>query len=221
MARMATFEGKALPAGPALAEALRGEARAWLVRAAVSDAAFADAVLAAADGLLAGDAPAVALHLYRALAARTRLAHVAAAFTADPPRFVGVPDALAPGRTLAQTALAFVADVAPRAHPARELLRRAMAVPELRREAWQALADDGEGPLPHLADLIREHPQLAGPVATRYALVHTPLCEAAARAAAALPDEPKRAFGAALQKHLMRIHAVRRWVECRRILFGR
>lgn len=97
-----------------------------------------------------------------------------------------------------------------------------MGVPELRVEAWRVMAaDDGEGPLPHLADFLREHPHLAGPVATQYALVHQSLCEAAATAVAPLPEDLRRAFAASLQKHLMRIHSVRRWVTCRRILFGK
>jgi hypothetical protein len=221
-----TYEGRPVP--PDLREALLGDAptRAWIVRAAVAHPGLADALLAEAAALVAEPEPlarAVGVQVLRALAARPRVGAVCDAFAAAPERFVGVPDPLFPERTLAQSALAFVTEAAPRTHAgARALLRRGLGVPELRVEAWRALAaDDGESPLPHLADLIRQHPQLAGPVATQYALVHTALCERAAHAVADLPDEPKRAFAAALQKHLLRIHAVKRWVACRRVLFGK
>ncbi len=221
-----TYEGRPVP--PDAREALLGDAatRAWIVRAAVAHPGVAAAVVAAAVSLLddpAAGARAAALLALRALSARPQVSAVCDAFFAAPAAFVGVADPLAPGRTLAQSALAFVTGAAPRTHAgARDLLRRGLAIAELRAEAWRALAaDDGESPLPHLADLLREHPRLAGPVATQYALVHTALCERAAQAVADLPDEPKRAFAAALQKHLLRIHAVKRWVACRRALFGR
>ncbi|MFN3197833.1 MAG: hypothetical protein ACE366_05380 [Bradymonadia bacterium] len=200
--------------------------RSWLIRAAVESPALAEAMEDVAADWLAGGTTlerAVAIHTGRALMARMLIAPVVQGLSAQDGRFVGVEDALAPGRTLAQTALDFLIQVRPRNHRASaEVLRASLAVPELRVEAWRAIcADDPEGPLPYLADLILGSPELAGPIATQYALVHTDHCEAAARAVADLPEPLKRAFAEALHKHLDRIHSIKRWVYCRRILFGK
>lgn len=222
------FEGRPAPEPARLGLALADDAdRARLVRAAVVHAPFAAAVLDACRALLTAETPrdrAAAVHVAHALGARPLVDPVCAALAEAPDGFVGVPDPLGPdGATLALTALRFLIEVALPDHPGtRRALRDAMAIDELRVEAWHALgARDPEAVLPHLGALLTQAPRLAGAVATRFALVHTPHVEAAARAVAPLPEETRRAFAADLEKHLRRIFAIRRWVTCRRILFGR
>lgn len=219
------FEGRRTPPAEGLRAALpalvRGPERAWIVRAAVVSAPLADAALEAAESMLDGppDDKSAALIVAHGLLGRRLVAPLADRMTSD--GWLGVPDPAAPRSTLAQQALRFVVDaIGPRR--ARPILERAIAVPELRVLAWGALA--GEAPdlvLPHLAALLTEAPGLAPDVATRFALVHTARCHEACRAISGLPEPTRRAFGLALEKHLRRIFAIRRWAECRRILFGR
>ncbi|MEZ4472419.1 MAG: hypothetical protein R3F60_16820 [bacterium] len=90
----------------------------------------------------------------------------------------------------------------------------------MRALAWK-VADAPAAILPHLAALLTEHPALAGEAGTRFALLFGEHCEAAAAAVAPLPAPTREAFAAALEKHLLRVHAVKRWVACRRLLLGR
>lgn len=220
------FEGHQIPTREALADALLDDRRRpWLVRAAVENAGLADAVDEIAIGLLASDDPharGVALQLGRALMTRALISAVLKALE-RPEGLVGCPDPQQPRQTLAQSAVDYLVEVRPRGHRAIErALRAAMAFPELRTRVWDALSgEDPEAMLPHLAELIEQAPELARAVATRYALVHTEHCEAASEAVIDLSPELKAAFGEALNKHLTRIHAIKRWVACRRILFGK
>lgn len=224
------FEGAPVPPPSALAEALLDPAdRARLVRAGVVVADFADALLAAAAALLVDRRPearGVAIQLGLALYARGLVPAVGAALAERPGDFVGIPDptdAGVPARTLAQSALAFVVRAAtPGSAAARAALERALAEPELRVQAWDALgAVAPEAVIPSLGALLTQAPELAERVATRFALVHTPLCEAACRAIVDLPEPTRRAFAESLEKHLKRIFSIRQWVACRQILFGR
>lgn len=227
------FEGRPLPAVDELADHLiasdRGE-RAWLVRAAVVHGPLAGALTSVARAMLADPRPrarAAAIEVAEALLLRSLVGPLAAELRADPgradARWLGVPDPLAPERSLARAAFEFVLLAAPRGRAdVQGLIRWAMAVPELRVPAWHALGNEApEAVLPHLGALLIEAPELAEAVATRFALVHTEHCHDAARAVAPLPEATRRAFADALSKHLKRIFSVRRWAECRRILFGR
>lgn len=196
--------------------------RAAVVRAAVVRGALADAAVAEAGRMLddSVEARSAALVVARALVGR-RLVPALLARLADP-GWAGVEDPARPGASLAQGALRFAVEaVGPRRADVRAALERAVDVPGLRVIAWRALADDAPTVvLPSLGALLAEAPGLAEEVATRFALVHGALCPAACRAVAGLPAPTRRAFGAALEKHLRRVSAIRRWAECRRILFG-
>lgn len=218
-------EGRLTPPAARLTAALpalvRGVDRPWLIRAAVVSAPLAEAALDCAESLLDGDPvdKSAALAVARALLGRRLVGPVTARLATEGWR--GVPDPAAPSSTLAQQALRFVLEaVGPRR--ARAALEDAIAVPELRVEAWGALAGEAADlVLPHLAELLTEAPDLAADVATRFALVHTDRCRDACRAISALPESTRRDFAAALEKHLRRIFQIRMWAECRRILFGR
>lgn len=217
------FEGRPLPLPEGLGAALIGADRAWLVRAAVVHGDFARALADAARVSLSARDPrarAAALAVVEALSARAVVGAVIDAVRGAPGDWVGVPDVIA-GGTLAQTALRLAVE-SWGARRAADFARWALGVPELRVDAWRALgAEDPHIVLPHLAVLLSEAPALAGEVATRFALVHGEQCVAACDAIAGLPMETRRAFGATLEKHLRRVFAIRRWVECRRALFGR
>lgn len=212
------------PADPTAALAARLTTdRAALIRAAVVDPALADAVTAAALTHLTAPAPqrAAALQALRALAARGAVPALIAALRAHPADWLAIPDPENPPRTLAQTALHLALTLAG-PHRLTDTLRWALTIPELAPDAWHALgADDPDAVLPHLAALLTAAPALAPAVATRFALVHTPRCEDACRALAPLPEATRRAFAATLEKHLRRVAAIRRWITCRRLLFGR
>ncbi|MCB9547217.1 MAG: hypothetical protein H6706_15405 [Myxococcales bacterium] len=220
------FEGAPLPAGDALAQALQGDAasRARLVRAAVVHAPFAAAVVATCQALFADGAPrprGAAIHAAHALLARALIGPLAEAVAAD--ALVGVADPFQPGRSLAYSALLYLAEVAPPWDArARAALAHGLSQPELRPLAWRVIgADAPEAVLPHLGALLTEQPALADEVGTRFALLFPTHCEAAAAAVAPLPLATREAFAAALEKHLLRVHAVKRWVACRRLLLGR
>ncbi len=223
----AAWDGGPLPAGDALRAALCDPAaRPRLVRAAVVDAAFAAEVDGWVPALLADPDPqarGAALLLAQALCGRHHAARISAALRDDAAALVGIADPAQPGQTLALSALRYLVSIpGPRHRAARPGIQASLAHPELRVEAWRAMADDEpEAVLPHVAALLRAAPELADPVATRFALVHTAHVEAAAAEVAGLPEATRRAFGAALEKHLKRIFAVKRWVACRRILFGK
>ncbi len=202
------FEGRPLPPADELQRALCDERLAWIVRAAVVHEPFTRAVLHAAEALLQTQ-PAVALKVARSLMGRPLIAPICAHLPALEP-------------ALAREALKLLVTLA-RPEDARvaEVLAWALAQPGLRVTAWEV-----QGPrepqlvLPHLAALLTEAPQLAGPVARRFALVHTELCHEACRAIVELPLETRQAFAKELHKHLERIFSIRRWAECRKILFG-
>lgn len=223
MTATTTFEGRPLPDADALGSVLVGDDRAWLVRASVVHVDYAERVVAAAVGLLGDPDPrarAAALAVIRALAARGAVGAVVDAVRAAPDDWVGVVDGIE-GGTLAQGALRLAVELWG-VRRAGDFARWALAVPELRVEAWRALgAEEPEIVLPHLAALLSEDPTLAGEVATRFALVHGEHCIAACHAIAGLPLTTRRAFGATLEKHLRRVFAIRRWVECRQVLLGR
>ncbi|MCB9553327.1 MAG: hypothetical protein H6705_15890, partial [Myxococcales bacterium] len=144
-----------------------------------------------------------------------------AALRDHPADWIAIPDPEHPDRTLAQAALRLALTLAGPRRLA-DTLRWALTVPELAPDAWHALgADDPDAVLPHLAALLTTTPALAPAVATRFALVHTARSADACRALAPLPEATRRAFAAALEKHLRRVSALRQWITCRRILFGR
>lgn len=222
--RPPTFEGVPWPTDLPAA-LLDADQRARWVRAAVVHASFAGDVITACTAMLAAEAPearSVAIQVGRALLARALTTPLAAAILADDPAFAATPDPGRPGWTLAQSALALVAEVASPGHrEARAALRHALGRPDLMALAWRVVGgEDADAVLPHLPELLRTHPELADEVGTRFALLFTDRCEEAAQAAAGLPEATRRALGAALEKHLLRIHAVKRWVACRRALFG-
>ena len=221
------FEGRVLPDDAALLTAISGDAanRGWLVRAGVVDPPFASALLAAARAGLADPSAQVrgaALQVADALLARPLLDRVVDCLIDAPHAWFGVTDPVT-GGTLAQGALRFVERAAPPGHPARaRVLRAALPVPEVRVQAWRALgADDPAAVLPHLATLLTDAPGLADELATRLALLHLDLCEPACVALADAPESVRRAFANPLERHLKRIFAIKRWVACRRALFGR
>ncbi len=182
------------------------------MRAAVVYPPVAEAVIEIARDLLAGAHADVGVVLVEALGARMLVGELVEGL----PGWVGSP-------ALSRAALRLVVRLAPPTVAGRQrALRWAMGVPELRDLAWHALgADEPEATLPHLEALLTESPELAGPVATRFALVHGSHCVAAAEACAGLPESTRRVFGTHLEKQLKRVFQVRRWAECRRALFGK
>ena len=203
------------------------DTRARIVRAAVEDRAVHAALLPVVEaGLRDADAGrrAVALHLARALMARSLLTPVLDAFDAAPEAFLGVPDpeARTGAGTLAQAVFAFVREARPRGHARAEaFLRQALSWPELRVEAFYAIGmDDGAVLRPHLVALLGERPDLAAALGTQYALLHKDEALAACEVLSAAPEAPRRAFWAALSRHLDRVHAIKLKVACRRALFG-
>lgn len=211
------FEGSAVPGPGGLRAALLVEAdRPRLVRAAVVYSTVAEAALEVAEGLLASDDDdeevRVGLQLVDALGARKLV----------PTLVERLPSWVGRGQ-IARHAFELVVRLAPPIAPHRyRALRWAMTVPELRLLAWHALADDDpEATLPHLAELLDQAPQLAGQVATRFAIVHTAHCLRASQQIARLDEPTRRAFAADLEHQLKRIFQVRIWAECRRALFGR
>lgn len=132
-----------------------------------------------------------------------------------------VADPTQPGQPLAASALAFVVDVG-RPAQADPAVRHCLSVSNLRARAWRATTPaHADAVLAVLPALLAEAPALAGPVATRFALLHRDHCVAAAEALADAPDAVKAAFGADLRKHLERVSRIRLWVACRTVLFGR
>lgn len=221
------WDGAPIPQGLALREALLDDAqRPRLVRAGVVDHQVAQAIDDWVVDLLGDPDPrarGVALQLAHAGGARWHARPVARALAERAADFVGVPDPIQPGQSLGQSALRYLVAVPGAGHSAaRSGLAAALAHGELRLEAWRGLADqDPAVLLPHVADLLRQDPALAEPVATRFALVHTDHAEAVCAEVAGLPEATRRAFAQALEKHLKRIFQVKRWVVCRRVLFGR
>ncbi|MCB9521959.1 MAG: hypothetical protein H6702_01095 [Myxococcales bacterium] len=221
------WDGGPLPEGEALRAALLDDAqRPRLVRAGVVDPHVAQAADAWVQPLLFDPDPrarAVGLQVAHAGGSRMHARPVAQALVERAQAFVGVPDPLHPGQTLGQSALRYLVAVPGPGHSAaRAGLAAALAHAELRLEAWRALADEDPAVLlPHVGDLLAQAPELAEPVGTRFALVHTAHVEAACLAVAGLPEVTRRAFGQAVEKHLKRIFQVKRWVACRRILLGK
>ncbi len=220
-----TFEGRLLPRPEGLRALLDGAPadRAWLVRAAVVHRDLADSLgrtLAADLDDPTVEVRAVALQLARALSLRILVPLTIDAWEMHPERFIGVPDPLRPGETLARTALAFIVDARLRGEPRVEgFLRAALGVAELRVEVAYAIGPEDCGALlPHLETLLSDKPALAGPLGTWFALRRPDLCEAACGAASALPLSTRRVFGEALLRQLARVHAVGRGVACRRLL---
>lgn len=135
-------------------------------------------------------------------------------------RWDAAPDPTQPGQPLAASALAFVVDVG-RPAQADPAVRHCLTVDGLRARAWRATTPDHVGlVLAQLGALLHEAPALAGPIATRFALLHREQCEAAAGIVARQPAPVRRAFAADLRKHLERVGAIRLWVTCRLLLVG-
>lgn len=219
------FEGRPTPPPEDLVTVLpallRSTRREWLLRAAVVSEPLAEAVIDAAEGLIGADVAgrSCALFVARGLGARRLVPAVGRRLFGK--GWVGTADPAEPRRTLAQQGLRFIIEAVGPTR-SRAYLETAMAVPELQVIAYGALAaEEPQAILPHLGDLLVRNPGLAGDVATRFALVHTEHCEAAARAVSALPEPIRIEFGRALEYQLMRISEVKRWVACRRLLFGR
>lgn len=219
--------------------------RAWLLRLAVVQAEVAQALVAAVPSWLDhADAAvrAVGLQVAHGLCARQLTAEVARCLTARAPQYVGVADPLGPlvtwtgavgkaaptglkvgvAGTLAERALRYLVEVpVAGSAAARPGLAAALLVPALRVAAARHLIDEDPAALvPHLAHMLTEDPTLAGPLGTRFALVHAELAVAAAQAAAAAPEPARLAFAADLEKHLRRVFAIKTWVLCRQALFG-
>lgn len=217
------FEGAPLPTAAELPLALVEGDRPRLVRAAVVHAFFAGQVITACTAMLDDPRPGgrgTALQVGHALQARAMADAVAAKILSDSKDFYGVPDPVGRHGSLAAAAVAFLAEVPSPGHAqARLALRQALAHPELAPLAWKVVVEP-DAILPHLATLLITRPDLAAEAGTRFALLATDRCEEAATVVASLPEGTRRAFAAALEKHLLRIHAVKRWVHCRRILLG-
>ena len=201
-------------------------ARAEWVRAAVEDRArYLELLPVLRRGFFEASVGrrAAAVHVARALMARPLVESLLDAWAAAPDRFLGVPDPLRAGATLAESVFAFVREARARGQGRAEaFLREALAWPELRVEAFYAIgADDGAVLLPHLGALLVQRPALAEPLGTQYALLHRHLALAACEVLREAAEAPRRAFADALFRHLDRVHAVRLKVECRRVLFGR
>lgn len=214
------FEGRALPVGGDLNAALLGGdpwTLGWLVRAAVVDESYADRVSDWALGIIEiaeadEEALGVALRVGAALTLRALVAPVRRRLLLGRPT-----DSWAP------TAFEFVLNLSlpgdPRTH---ELLVWALDGESLRLRAWRALSVYAPADaLPGLAPLLAAEPEHAGECARRLALVHTPFCEPACRLIQHLPEATRRTFADALNQQLSRIGAIKLWVGCRRILFGR
>ena len=212
-----------VPSAPDLDAALLDwRLRPEVVRAAVVHADLAEVVSARLPGLLASGQPraqAAALAVAHGLCARSLTDTVCEAL----PALTGVRDPLDPEQTLAHRALYFLIEIARPSHQAAQrAIRAAMAEPGLRIVAWGALGNaPASASLPHLFALLDEAPDLAGEVGTRYALVHTESALAASEILATAPLEVRQAYADTLEKHLKRIFAVKKWVVCRRALFGR
>ncbi len=198
------------------------------VQACVEDAALARQVLAHAS--THSDSPdvaarALAVTLGRALLSRVMARRTAEVMLAQPALYYGHVDTVGPEApvSLALSAVRLVAvGRSPGMAPAHALLRAAMQHDETRREAYLAVAEeDADAAVRELAALLAQCPDLASAVGTLFALRHTSRCEDAARAVAPLPESTRVAFAGALHKHLDRVHAIKRWVACRRLLLGR
>ncbi len=212
----------------ALWEALRSkETRPGVVRACVEDAGLARRVADLAIDHLGAervDDRALAVNLGRALLARRVARHAAERMLATPTDFYGHVDRIAAeapvSLALSTVRLVAVGRTTSMA-AASALLRAALEHAETRREAFLAVAEhDADAALEHLAALLEAHPDLAGAVGTLFALEHTTRCEDAARQVAPLSKGTREVFAEALHKHLDRVHSIKRWVACRRILFG-
>lgn len=224
-----TFEGRGLPSEADIFAVLRRDAvdRAWLLRVAVTDREWARRVSKVAESQLTSadvEGRAVAIFVLRALASRSAAPAVAAAVTRTPELYFGLSNPLRPEVTLAGAALEYLAEARSTADvPTRDALVMALFHDETRVTAFRALSGDsslGEVLLPQVGPLLTLHPEQAAAVATAFALVHTPLCEACSAEVARLPEATRRLFGDAMFKHLDRVHQIKRWVGCRRLLFG-
>ena len=198
------------------------------VQACVEDAALARHAIERAEAHLAdadAEARALAVTLGRALLSRTLARRTAETMLAQPALYYGHVDTVGPeapvSLALSAVRLVAVGRTAGMA-PAHALLRSAMRQPETRREAYLAVAEeDADAAVEEVEALLAQSPDLATAVGTLFALRHTPRCEDAARGVARLPEPTRVVFAEALHKHLDRVHAIKRWVACRRILLGR
>ena len=238
--------------------------RGWIGALVSSEERAGRAVAVARRWLLdpLAERRALAVHLARAVGARGLCEALCEALEASPEGWRGVVNPLwaaepapppPPGDgvsrfpsprltfcapTLAESALACLAALAPSAHPARERASRWAlaeaaalwgrgAVEEaapLARLAWETR--DPRAPLlplaPYAPLLLSLHPELAEPLALRLALLCPHEAPALCAALAPLPPSAARdAFARALQKQLGRVGRVRLWVECRGALAGR
>ena len=226
--RKTDFEGAPLPAGEALRSALCGDPaeRAHLVRAAVVDVEWAGAVIEACETLIEAREPravAAALAVSTALVARGLVPLVAQTLMEHRDEWVSIPDPIAPDQSLAATALDFLAKAAlPRDARVIDVFVWALDVESLCRVAWRRLGQRApEDLIPMLPKLLSLAPDLADEVGTVFALVHGELVIDAARAIAPMDPAVRDPVAAAMEKHLYRIRAVRRWVACRRALTGK
>lgn len=207
--------------GDRLSALLDPTERARAVRAAVENPSDAHTLYMECRAGLDGTPTqvGVALQLGHALMER-RLVRPAVERLLDG-RWDAAADPTQPGRRLIESALAFIVDVG-RPRQADPAVRRCLTVPGLRARAWRATTPaHGDALLAALPALLAEAPALAGPVATRFALLHRDRCLAAAQALAAAPEATRAAFAAALHKHLERVSAIKLWVQCRQALVGR
>jgi len=217
-----------LPTRATLPSALCGDAdaRARLVRAAVVDLAWATEVFGACRELLEDGAPrgvAVALVVGSALNARSLVGPVTVALTHQRETWRVRADPLTPTQSLAASALHFLSKAAlPRDDSVTEVFAWGLEVDDLCRLAWRRLGQRAPAAvLERLPTLLRLAPDLADEVGTVFALVHGELVVDAARAVAGVEEPARSTVAAAMEKHLYRIKAIKRWVACRRALAGK
>lgn len=218
------FEGRLVP-DDLLAAMISADTRPWLVRAAVCHPQLAAEIGILCEQVLTDDTASS-----KALGASIQTAHALMIRRLTPLIAAGIEtgrwreraDPTQPGASLLRSALACIVDIArPDAETARRAIRHCLTVHSLRAHAWRATQpSDIEAILKNLTPLLQEAPALAPEVATRLALLHPERCLEAAHCVAALEIGTRRAFADALEKQLKRVFAIKRWVECRRALFG-
>ncbi len=202
------------------------DTRERLVRAAVVDVSWAQEMVEACDELVRADRPqsvAVGLAVAAAIVARGLVPTVADTLLARREDWLNCVDPLAPDRSLAAGALAFLARVAlPRDRRVNAVFIWALDVEALCRQAWRRLGQRApDEVIPRLPNLLARAPDLAGEVGTVFALVHGDRVVDAAKVLAGVDPAVRDVAAAAIEKHLYRIKAVSRWVACREALAGR
>jgi len=211
-----------------LSEVLKTEpdARPWLIRAAIGDTDLSKEITALAQrwstsseleerrlGLLLGDRLGLK-DVAKTIAQRLNLA---------PSEWLKHQGLTTSDATLAQDAVVFVTRVSsPGSQALHQALEFALSSSETRVLGWNGLPpEELTSALPWIDQLLREAPQLANQVASRFALLAREECPALCTALAGADDDVRTIISNTLKKNLKRMGKIKLWRASQDALNGR